>query len=75
MTMHFCDDRSLMYKDRLWVLLHVEGALYTLSGSSSSPSSYSHFYVGLMYDDIHLRVARSYTSSVDSPFSLMSLNG
>ena len=37
-----------------------------------SPSSYSHFYVGSMYDDIHLHVARSYTSSADSPFSLLS---
>ena len=40
--------------------------------SSSSPSSYSHFYVGSMYDDIRLHVARSYTSSADSPFSLIS---
>ena len=32
----------------------------------------SHFYVGSMYDDIRLHVARSYTSSADSPFSLMS---
>ena len=39
---------------------------------SSSPSSYSHFYVGAMYDDIRLHVAWSYTSSADSPFSLMS---
>ena len=30
--------------------------------SSSSPSYYSHFYVGSMYDDISLHVARSYTS-------------
>ena len=29
------------------------------TSSSSSPSSYSHFYVGPMYDDIRLRVARS----------------
>ena len=40
--------------------------------SSSSPSSYSHFYVGSMYDDFRLHVAPSYTSSADSPFSLMS---
>ena len=40
--------------------------------SSSSCSSYSHFDVGSMYDDIRLRVARSYTSSADSPFSLIS---
>ena len=40
--------------------------------TSSSPSSYSHFYVGSMYDDIRLHVARSYTSSADSPFSLIS---
>ena len=40
--------------------------------SSSSPSSYSHFYVGSMYDDIRLHVARSYTSSANSPFSLIS---
>ena len=39
---------------------------------TSSPSSYSHFYVGSMYDDIRLHVARSYTSSADSPFSLIS---
>ena len=38
--------------------------------SSSSPSSYSHFYVESMYDDIRLHVAQSYTSSADSPFSL-----
>ena len=40
--------------------------------STSSPSSYSHFYVGSIYDDIRLHVARSYTSSADSPFSLIS---
>ena len=39
---------------------------------SSSPSSESQFYVGSMYDDIRLHVARSYTSSANSPFSLMS---
>ena len=38
----------------------------------SSPSSYSHFYVGSMFGDTYLRVAQSYTSSPDSPFSLMS---
>ena len=43
-----------------------------VTSSSSSPSSYSHFYVGYMYDDIHLHVARSYTSSADGPFYLMS---
>ena len=37
-----------------------------------SSSSYSHFYVGSMYDDVRLHVARSYTSSADSPFSLIS---
>ena len=31
-----------------------------------------HFYVGSMYDGIRLHVARSYTSSSDSPFSLIS---
>ena len=36
----------------------------------SSPSSYSHFYVGSMYDDIRLHVAWSYTPS---PFSRQSL--
>ena len=40
--------------------------------SSSSPSSYSLSYVGSMYDGICLQVARSYKSSADSPFSLMS---
>ena len=39
---------------------------------SSSPSSYSHFYMESMYDNIRLHVARSYTSSADSPFSLIS---
>ena len=43
-----------------------------VNGSSSSPSSYSHFYVGSMYDGIRLHVARPYTSSADSPFSLIS---
>ena len=33
---------------------------------------FSHFYVGSMYDDIRLHVARSYTSSSDSHFSLIS---
>ena len=28
---------------------------------------YSHFYVGSMFDDIRLHVARSHTSSADSP--------
>ena len=32
----------------------------------------SHFYVGSMYDNIRLHVARIYTSSADSPFSLTS---
>ena len=45
---------------------------YDYYSSSSSPSSYPHFYVGSMYDDIRLHVARSYTSSADSPFSLRS---
>ncbi len=40
--------------------------------SSYPSSSYSNFYVGSMYDDIRLHVARSYTSSADSPFSLIS---
>ena len=31
------------------------------------------FMSGSMYDDIRLHVARSYTSSADSPFSLISL--
>ena len=39
---------------------------------SSSPSSNSHFYVGSIYVDIRLRVAQSYTSSADIPFSLIS---
>ena len=43
-----------------------------LTPSSSPPSSYSHFYVGSMYGDIRLDVARAYTSSADSPFSLIS---
>ena len=43
-----------------------------MHNSSSSPSYYTHFFVGSMYDDIRLHVARSYTSSADSPFSLMS---
>ena len=33
---------------------------------------YSQFYVGSMYDNIRLHVAWSYTSSADSPFSLIS---
>ena len=39
--------------------------------SSSSTTSLSYFYVGSVYDDICLHVARSYTSSDDSPFSLI----
>ena len=48
-------------------------------GCSSSPSSYSHLYVGSVYDDIRLHVAEKglsaddvYTSSADNPFSFMS---
>ena len=37
----------------------------------SSSSSYSNFYVGSTYDDIHLHVACLHTSSADSPFSLI----
>ena len=42
--------------------------------ASSSTSSYSHFYVGSMYEDIrlHVLVARLYTSSADSLFSMIS---
>ena len=50
--------------------LHTGALIPTLSSSSSS--SYSNFYVGSMYDDIRLHVVRSYTSSPDSPFSLIS---
>ena len=32
----------------------------------------THFYVGSMHDETRLHVARSYTSSADSPFFLMS---
>ena len=39
---------------------------------NSSSSSYSDFNVGSMYDDIRLHIARSYISSADSPFSLIS---
>ena len=35
----------------------------------SSHLSYSHFYVGSLFVDIHLHVARSYTSTPDSPFN------
>ena len=38
--------------------------------SSSSPSSYSNFYVGSMYDDICLHVARSYTSSANIHYNI-----
>ena len=40
--------------------------------SSSSFSSYSHFYVRSMYADIRLHVALSYTSSADIPCYLKS---
>ena len=40
--------------------------------ASSSSSSYYNFYVWSMYDDIRLLVARSYTSSADNHFSLIS---
>ena len=45
---------------------HMHTCMYT------SSSSYSDFYMGSMYDDILcLHVARSYTSSAYSPFSLI----
>ena len=39
----------------------------------SSSSAYSYFYVGSIFDDIHLHVARSYTSLADSPSFISSL--
>ena len=47
---------------------HTGGKLQSFSNvllnrTSSSSSSYSHFYVGSMYGDIPLHVAWSYTSS------------
>ena len=48
-------------------LLHLTLCMLMGQSSSASPSSYSHFYVGSMYDDIRLHVARSYTSSANSP--------
>ena len=56
----------------LWPCLELNLQVSNPTLWQSSPSSYSHFYVGSMYDDIRLHVARSYTSSADSPFSLMS---
>ena len=50
---------------------HISNCQHLISQSSSS-TSYSHFYVGSIYDDVRLHVAWSYTSSPDSPFSLMS---
>ena len=57
-------------RDVIWI--HRPLRYYISKTISSSPSSYSNFYVESMYDDIRLHVARSYTSSADSPFSLMS---
>ena len=45
---------------------------YSLRESSSSSSSFSHFYVGSMFDDTRLYVAWPYTSSPASPSSLIS---
>ena len=45
---------------------------YRYSSTPSRISSYSHFHMRYIYDDIRLHVARSYTSSPDSPFSLIS---
>ena len=50
---------------------NVVGARVRGVQSSSSSSSHSHFYVGSVYYDIRLHVARSYTSSADSPISLI----
>ena len=36
---------------------------------NTTPSSYSQFYVGSMYDDTRLHVAWSYSSSADNPLS------
>ena len=49
----------------------VSSSVYSLS-SSFPLHCYSHFYVGSMFHDIRPHVARSYTSSIDGPFSLIS---
>ena len=56
---------------KLWHA-HVCGQCKKNHVSSSSSSSYSHVYVGSMYDDIRLRVPRSCTSSAHSPFPFIS---
>ena len=49
------------------VRVHLYSSLnFVVWVCTSSPSSYSHFYVGSMYDDIRLHAALSYTSSADS---------
>ena len=55
----------------MWALVDPVELVIT-SSSSSSLASYFQFYEGLMYDDIRLHVAQSYTSSADSPFSFIS---
>ena len=50
----------------------IDSLLTLLCIHTSSPSSYSHFYVGSKYDAIRLHAARSYTSSASSPFSFIS---
>ena len=62
---HFLTDSASMGAGKIWTGNSFRGSLLYLL-------SYSHFYEGSMYGDMRLRVARSYTSSADSPFSLMS---
>ena len=64
--------RDLLFADDCALLAHTVGDIKAIANFLFFSFILSHFYVGSMYDDIRLHVARSYTSSADSPFSLMS---
>ena len=73
----FAYDLVICEHSRAQVELQLERCRVTFEShglrvvSSSSTTYFPCFYVGSVYDDICLHVARSYTSSADSPFSLI----
>ena len=65
--------------DRLWTgtttcMTFTDLCLDVVKKYLTSSSSYSHFYMGLMYDDKRLHVAWSYTSSAESGLISFSLS-
>ena len=68
---HFCFHRFTVARRSSYGPICFMTGFCTCSLVIRSSTS-SHFYMGLMFDDISLHVARSYTTPVNRPFSLIS---